>query len=68
MKASVGDRLLEESPTDDTCRRDGDIVGPNHADGTPPYDVRRPEPGGVAAVSRPGRPRPPLREPRPRAT
>lgn len=40
MQAHLGDQLVIESPTTGATRRDGEIVGLHHADGTPPYDVR----------------------------
>lgn len=40
MHASVGDQIIVESGTTGAPRRDGEIVGVHHADGTPPYDVR----------------------------
>ncbi|KUL22249.1 pyridoxamine 5'-phosphate oxidase family protein [Streptomyces regalis] len=40
MQAHLGDQLVIESPTTGVARRDGEIVGLHHADGTPPYDVR----------------------------
>ncbi|MFG2859209.1 DUF1918 domain-containing protein [Streptomyces sioyaensis] len=40
MKAHIGDQLVVESPTTGAMRRDGEIIGLHHADGTPPYDVR----------------------------
>ncbi|MBD0842021.1 DUF1918 domain-containing protein [Streptomyces sp. TRM68416] len=40
MRARLGDRLVVESPTTGATRRDGEIVGLRHEDGTPPYDVR----------------------------
>ncbi|MFC8358554.1 DUF1918 domain-containing protein [Streptomyces griseorubiginosus] len=40
MRAQLGDQLVIESPTTGSARRDGEIVGLRHADGTPPYDVR----------------------------
>lgn len=40
MHAHLGDRLVVESPTTGVVRRDGEIVGLHHEDGTPPYDVR----------------------------
>ncbi|MFE8946894.1 DUF1918 domain-containing protein [Streptomyces sp. NPDC007856] len=40
MRAELGDQLVIESPKTGTTRRDGEIVGLHHADGTPPYDVR----------------------------
>ena len=40
MHAHVGDQLIVESPTTGATRRDGEIIGLHHDDGTPPYDVR----------------------------
>ncbi|MGW7363517.1 pyridoxamine 5'-phosphate oxidase family protein [Streptomyces sp. NPDC054841] len=40
MRAHLGDQLVIESPATGATRRDGEIVGLHHADGTPPYDVR----------------------------
>jgi len=40
MRAQLGDQLVVESPTTGATRRDGEIVGLHHEDGTPPYDVR----------------------------
>jgi transcriptional regulator with XRE-family HTH domain len=40
MRAQLGDQLVVESPATGATRRDGEIVGLRHADGTPPYDVR----------------------------
>ncbi|MFE9773694.1 DUF1918 domain-containing protein [Streptomyces sp. NPDC005931] len=40
MRAHLGDHLVIESPATGATRRDGEIVGLHHADGTPPYDVR----------------------------
>ncbi|MFJ3639463.1 pyridoxamine 5'-phosphate oxidase family protein [Streptomyces sp. NPDC090108] len=40
MRAHLGDQLVIESPTTGAARRDGEIVGIHHEDGTPPYDVR----------------------------
>ncbi|MCC5477769.1 pyridoxamine 5'-phosphate oxidase family protein [Streptomyces barringtoniae] len=39
MRAHLGDQLIVESPATGATRRDGEIVGLHHADGTPPYDV-----------------------------
>ncbi|WP_374228260.1 DUF1918 domain-containing protein [Streptacidiphilus sp. ASG 303] len=50
MKASIGDRLIVESATTGVARRDGEIVGVHHADGTPPYDVRWSDTGHVSMV------------------
>ncbi|QTD96433.1 DUF1918 domain-containing protein [Streptomyces cyanogenus] len=40
MRAHLGDQLVIESPTTGAARRDGEIIGLRHEDGTPPYDVR----------------------------
>ncbi|TQK49948.1 hypothetical protein FBY35_0239 [Streptomyces sp. SLBN-118] len=40
MRAHLGDQLVVEGPNTGAARRDGEIVGLHHADGTPPYDVR----------------------------
>ncbi|MFJ6556168.1 pyridoxamine 5'-phosphate oxidase family protein [Streptomyces luteogriseus] len=40
MRAQLGDQLVVESPATSVTRRDGEIVGLHHEDGTPPYDVR----------------------------
>lgn len=40
MRAHLGDQLVVESPNTGATRRDGEIVGLHHTDGTPPYDVR----------------------------
>ncbi|MFF3411061.1 DUF1918 domain-containing protein [Streptomyces sp. NPDC002742] len=40
MRAHLGDHLVIESVTTGAARRDGEIVGIHHPDGTPPYDVR----------------------------
>ena len=40
VHAEKGDNLVVESPSVDRPKRDGEIVGLHHADGTPPYDVR----------------------------
>lgn len=39
MRAHIGDVLVVESPTTGITRRDGEIVGLRHEDGTPPYEV-----------------------------
>ena len=66
MHASVGDQIIIESGTTGAPRRDGEIVGVHHADGTPPYDVRWSDsahetlvfPGPDARIRHPGhRPR-----------
>ncbi|MGW0210345.1 DUF1918 domain-containing protein [Streptomyces sp. NPDC003233] len=40
MRAHLGDQLIVESPATGAGKRDGEIVGLHHEDGTPPYDVR----------------------------
>ncbi|MFJ9902195.1 DUF1918 domain-containing protein [Streptomyces sp. NPDC101152] len=40
MRAHLGDQLVIESTKSGAARRDGEIVGLHHTDGTPPYDVR----------------------------
>ncbi|MFJ3235295.1 pyridoxamine 5'-phosphate oxidase family protein [Streptomyces sp. NPDC086787] len=40
MRAHLGDQLVVDSPATGAARRDGEIVGLRHEDGTPPYDVR----------------------------
>ncbi|GAA2804649.1 DUF1918 domain-containing protein [Kitasatospora sp. CM 4170] len=40
MKASIGDRIIVEGTRPGATRRDGEIVGLHHTDGSPPYDVR----------------------------
>ncbi|WP_431994527.1 pyridoxamine 5'-phosphate oxidase family protein [Streptomyces griseoflavus] len=64
MRAHLGDHLVIESPTTGATRRDGEIVGLHHDDGTPPYDVRWSDtddvtlvfPGPDARVRPPGHP------------
>ncbi|WP_443065649.1 DUF1918 domain-containing protein [Streptomyces sp. NBC_00557] len=36
MRAHLGDQLVIESPATGAARRDGEIVGLHHDDGTPP--------------------------------
>ncbi|GAA2539915.1 hypothetical protein GCM10010423_42240 [Streptomyces levis] len=50
MHAHLGDRLIVESPTTGVVRRDGEIIGLHHEDGTPPYDVRWSDTGAVTLV------------------
>ncbi|MFJ4621869.1 pyridoxamine 5'-phosphate oxidase family protein [Streptomyces sp. NPDC088812] len=50
MRAHLGDRLVVESPSTGVVRRDGEIVGLHHDDGTPPYDVRWSDTGDVTLV------------------
>ncbi|MFH8387194.1 DUF1918 domain-containing protein [Kitasatospora sp. NPDC018058] len=40
MKAAVGDRIIVQATRPGAARRDGEIVGLHHPDGSPPYDVR----------------------------
>ncbi|QKW48624.1 pyridoxamine 5'-phosphate oxidase family protein [Streptomyces buecherae] len=40
MRAQLGDRLVIEAPATGAARREGEIVGLHHEDGTPPYEVR----------------------------
>ncbi|MEU4508226.1 DUF1918 domain-containing protein [Nonomuraea wenchangensis] len=40
MKATVGDRLIVEGTYGTTTRREGFVLGVQHADGSPPYLVR----------------------------
>ncbi|MFE1292781.1 DUF1918 domain-containing protein [Streptomyces sp. NPDC058751] len=40
MRAHLGDQLVIESQATGAAKRDGEIVGLHHEDGTPPYDVR----------------------------
>ncbi|SEE72568.1 hypothetical protein SAMN05428938_8339 [Streptomyces sp. KS_5] len=51
MRAHLGDQLVIESPAAGVTRRDGEIVGLHHADGTPPYDVRWSDTDAVTLVS-----------------
>ncbi|NEA47306.1 DUF1918 domain-containing protein, partial [Streptomyces sp. SID10815] len=50
MHAQLGDRLVIESPVTGVTRRDGEIVGLHHDDGTPPYDVRWSDTGETTLV------------------
>lgn len=50
MRAQLGDRLVVESPVTGGVRRDGEIVGLRHDDGTPPYDVRWSDTGETTLV------------------
>ncbi|MCK8437251.1 DUF1918 domain-containing protein [Streptomyces sp. D2-8] len=50
MRAQLGDQLVVESPATGVTRRDGEIVGLHHEDGTPPYDVRWSDTGEVTLV------------------
>ena len=50
MHAQLGDQLVVESPVTGVTRRDGEIIGLHHDDGTPPYDVRWSDTGEVTLV------------------
>ncbi|MBN0042761.1 DUF1918 domain-containing protein [Streptomyces actuosus] len=50
MQAHLGDRLIVESPVTGAMRRDGEIVGLHHEDGTPPYDVQWADTGETTLV------------------
>ncbi|WP_406376956.1 DUF1918 domain-containing protein [Streptomyces sp. NBC_00647] len=50
MRAHLGDQLVIESQASGAARRDGEIVGLHHEDGTPPYDVRWSDTGEVTLV------------------
>ncbi|MFJ5969625.1 pyridoxamine 5'-phosphate oxidase family protein [Streptomyces sp. NPDC093060] len=50
MRAHLGDQLVIERPTTGGAKRDGEIVGLHHADGTPPYDVHWSDTGEVTLV------------------
>ncbi|MEU8514654.1 DUF1918 domain-containing protein [Kitasatospora sp. NPDC048722] len=40
MKAALGDRIIVQGTRPGATRRDGEIVGLHHPDGSPPWDVR----------------------------
>ncbi|WP_323182192.1 DUF1918 domain-containing protein [Kitasatospora purpeofusca] len=46
-RAAVGDRVIVRGTRPGAVRRDGEIVGLHHADGSPPYDVRWSDTGRV---------------------
>ncbi|MGG7569312.1 DUF1918 domain-containing protein [Streptomyces sirii] len=50
MRAHIGDQLVVESPATGATRRDGEIVGLHHDDGTPPYEVRWSDTNDVTLV------------------
>lgn len=50
VHAELGDQLVVESARTGAVRRDGEIVGLHHRDGTPPYDVRWADTGRVSTV------------------
>ncbi|MFJ9770599.1 DUF1918 domain-containing protein [Kitasatospora sp. NPDC101157] len=47
MRAAVGDRIIVQGTRPGAARRDGEIVGLHHPDGSPPYDVRWADDGRV---------------------
>ncbi|WP_374209087.1 DUF1918 domain-containing protein [Kitasatospora sp. A2-31] len=47
MRAAVGDRIIVQGTRPGATRRDGEIVGLHHPDGSPPYDVRWSDDGRV---------------------
>ncbi|GAA2439501.1 hypothetical protein GCM10010273_16530 [Streptomyces lavendulocolor] len=46
-RARLGDQIIVEGPTVGVVRRDGEVVGLHHDDGSPPYDVRWSDTGRV---------------------
>ncbi|MEY9877564.1 hypothetical protein ABH931_007088 [Streptacidiphilus sp. MAP12-33] len=40
MHALPGDQIVVDGTRPGTTRRDGEVVGLHHPDGTPPFDVR----------------------------
>ncbi|MFB7330932.1 pyridoxamine 5'-phosphate oxidase family protein [Streptomyces adustus] len=50
MRAHLGDQLVVERTKPGAARRDGEIVGLHHMDGTPPYDVHWSDTDEVALV------------------
>lgn len=42
-----GDEVVVRGALACTVTRDGEVVGPHHPDGSPPYDVRRADNGRV---------------------
>ncbi|WP_435860593.1 DUF1918 domain-containing protein [Streptomyces prasinus] len=40
MRSQLGDQLVVENRATGVTKRDGEIAGLHHADGSPPYDVR----------------------------
>ncbi|MEV0189609.1 DUF1918 domain-containing protein [Kitasatospora purpeofusca] len=47
IRATVGDRIIVRGTRPGAARRDGEIVGLHHSDGSPPYDVRWSDTGRV---------------------
>ncbi|MGW1605614.1 pyridoxamine 5'-phosphate oxidase family protein [Streptomyces eurythermus] len=50
MRAHLGDQLVIENAATGAARRDGEIIGLHHDDGTPPYDVRWSDTGEVTLM------------------
>ncbi|WP_053643489.1 DUF1918 domain-containing protein [Streptomyces sp. XY431] len=46
-RAAVGDRIIVRGTRPGAARRDGEVVGLHHPDGSPPYDVRWSDTGRV---------------------
>jgi hypothetical protein len=40
MHAAIGDQVVVDGTRAGVARRDGEIVGLHHPDGTPPFDIR----------------------------
>lgn len=47
VSARLGDQIIVEGPAVGVVRRDGEVVGLHHDDGSPPYDVRWSDTGKV---------------------
>ncbi|MFF9000448.1 DUF1918 domain-containing protein [Streptomyces achromogenes] len=50
MRAHLGDQLVIENAATGAARRDGEIIGLRHDDGTPPYEVRWSDTGEVTLM------------------
>lgn len=46
-RARLGDQVIVEGPAVGVVRRDGEVIGLHHEDGSPPYDVRWSDTGKV---------------------
>jgi hypothetical protein len=40
MRAALGDQIIVDGTRPGVVRRDGEVVGLHHLDGSPPFDVR----------------------------
>ncbi|WP_051942913.1 DUF1918 domain-containing protein [Streptacidiphilus rugosus] len=40
MRAALGDQIVVDGTRPGVVRRDGEVVGLHHVDGSPPFDVR----------------------------